>query len=256
MTDTKLQRVNLWAAVAGLLFTGIGFFPLARLIPPHPPSNSAEEIVAFWAENTDIKRLGVISLLIGLGLAIALPVAIFIQMRRVGGPSSPLPWLQLCAGLLSYAPGFICFLSWEVLAFRPDRGDPAFVLGLNDLAWFSFMTTTVAWVQAMAIALCAFQDKGTEGFSPLVGLSQFVGRGLVCAGGIHRLFQARSACLEWPDHVVGGAGGVCVLAGRDDHHHVQGGGRRGSRAGCRPRVGGGRWVIMPRIRAHRARSGL
>lgn len=158
MTDARLQRVSLWAVVAGGVLSGIGLFPLARLIPPHPPSNSAEQIVAFWAEDTDLKRLGLILCLIGLGLLIAFPVVIFIQMRRVGGPSSPLPWLELGAGVLGYAPGLVCFLSWEVLAFRPDRGDSAFVLGLNDLAWFSFMLPTVGWIQVIAIALCAFQD--------------------------------------------------------------------------------------------------
>jgi hypothetical protein len=164
MTDARLQRLTLWAAIAGMLISGIGLLPLARLVPPHHPSSSAEQIVAFWAEDTNLKRLGLILCLIGISLALTFPVVIFLQMRRVGGPSSPLPWIQLISGVLGFAPPLMCFLIWQALAFRPDRADPALVLALNDVAWFAFMLPSVGAIQIIAITLCAFQDTEAKVF--------------------------------------------------------------------------------------------
>jgi hypothetical protein len=169
VTDVKMQRLLMWGTVISFLLFTIGFVPLARILPPTPPSKSADQVVQFWSEDTDLKRLGLILMLTALGLGLGFFVVIFLQMRRVEGGSTPLAYLQLVAGVLSAVPGLIGFLAWCVLAFRPDRGDPPLVLAINDLGWFGFMIGQIAFVQVIAIALCAFRDSEQKVFPRWVG---------------------------------------------------------------------------------------
>jgi hypothetical protein len=167
-SDAKMQRFWLWVAVGGYLFACIGLLPLARLIPPHRPSLGKEAIAAFWADDVQLKLLGLVICFLGMGMALGFFVVLFLQMQRVEGRSAPLAYMQLAAGLLTVAQGLVMYLLWLANAFRPDR-DASVILAFNDIAWFGFIVPYLFFVQVIPIALAAFKDTEGRVFPRWVG---------------------------------------------------------------------------------------
>jgi hypothetical protein len=167
-SDAKMQRFWLWVAVAGYLFSCIGFVPLARVIPPHSPNSSADVIAAFWATDVHMKILGLIVCFLGMGMALGFFVVLFLQMKRVEGRSAVLAYMQLATGLLTVAQGLVMYLLWFQNAFRPDRG-ASVILAFNDVGWFGFIVPYLFFPQVIPIALAAFKDTENRVFPRWVG---------------------------------------------------------------------------------------
>jgi hypothetical protein len=167
-SDAKMQRFWLWVAVGGYVFACIGLVPLTRLVPPISPSLGEDAIAAFWAEDVQMKLLGLVICFLGMGMALGFFIVIFLQMKRVEGRSAPLAWMQVAAGLLTVAQGLVMYLLWLANAFRPDRG-ASVMLAYNDVSWFGFFVPYLFFVQVIPIALAAFKDTDRRVFPRWVG---------------------------------------------------------------------------------------
>jgi hypothetical protein len=158
MNNTKVQLACAWCAPIAITLFGLGLWPIAGLVPPPSPSTGPLELQQIYAENPVGIRLGLIIVAVAGGLTAPFVSLITAQMRRITGPESPLPNLQLGMGML----GIMLFL-WPILTlqaavYRPDRNPDLIVLA-SDMAWLSFVGIfTLVCLQSATIAVCTFLD--------------------------------------------------------------------------------------------------
>ena len=164
MTNQSMQKMWLWLMVVGLMvFFGLGWYPLAGLLPPHQPSASAEEIAAIYQSNANGIRAGTLMCLFGMIFFYPYAGVIYAQMRRIEEARGDPPFnsiLQLVCGACAYTIGLVFpLMMWGIAAFRPDR-NVEITLVLNDLAWlFATMIFSPYIPQFLAFAIEILRDK-------------------------------------------------------------------------------------------------
>lgn len=153
------------APVMGILVT-IGWWLLAKFVPPPLPSASALEIANFYTSNTTPIRIGMILLIAGAGLFMPFIALISAQMSRMETNPPVLSYTQMIGGTLSVVIIMIPALLWTTAAFRPER-NPDIVLVLNDLGWLIIaMTYSPAVIQNLSIGLAVLGDRAVPPIFP------------------------------------------------------------------------------------------
>ena len=114
----------------GVLVT-IGWWLLARFVPPPLPSWGGQEIAGMFAANATGIRVGMIFMIAGMGFFMPFIALISAQIHRMEGSPPVLAYTQLLAGAMSVAIVLFPVMFWATAAFRPDR-DPQLILMLND----------------------------------------------------------------------------------------------------------------------------
>jgi hypothetical protein len=158
VNNTKIQLACAWCGPISMVLFTVGFWPIAGMIPPPSPGLGAVELQRFYAEHPTATRLGFVIVMVAGAVTGPFVSLISSQMRRVTGPDSPLPNLQLGMGML----GIILFI-WPVLVlqatvYRPER-DPNLILLASDMGWLPFVGIfALAAIQCMAVAAVTFLD--------------------------------------------------------------------------------------------------
>lgn len=157
--SARIQVWFLWCGLAAIaLFVG-GLLLVAGLVPPPSPGDSALEIQALYAGDTNAIRTGLAMAMIGASLTAPFVVVITCQLLRIEGRSAPLAWLQLGTGMLGVLIIAFPMMLMAAAAFRPER-DPELIQAINDIAWILLIGTLgPIMLQAGAIALAAFRDE-------------------------------------------------------------------------------------------------
>jgi len=199
--NTRIQMWCLWCGPIGILLWLIGFVLIGGLIPPPLPSASAETIQAFYQDNTNGIRAGLVLTMIGGTMTAPWVAAISTQLKRIEGRFSPLTYTQLGLGMLGVLLFIFPIMTMQVAAFRPDR-DPSLILLLNDLAWIPFVGVwTCAALQNIAIAVAVFHDKQEKVFPRWVGYFNIWMAVLFCPGSLLYFFNdgplAWNGALSW-----------------------------------------------------------
>ena len=115
-----------------LLFGGWGL--MGGFVPLIPPSDTAAEVAAAYAEHATLHRIGLILGMIGVFLTIPFFLTISMQVRR-GEPRVPiLAILQFASGIIVTVVLMIPMLLFVGGAFRPDRS-PELTELVNDLSY-------------------------------------------------------------------------------------------------------------------------
>lgn len=160
--NTRSQMLCLWCGPLGILFWLVGFVAIGGLIPPPSPSDSAQEIQAFYRDNTDGIRVGLVMTMIGGTLTAPWVAAITTQMKRIEGQFSPMAYTQLGLGMLGVLLFIFPVMFMQVAAFRPEDRSASDLLLINDLAWIPFVGVwSCAAVQNLAIASVALKSGQT-----------------------------------------------------------------------------------------------
>ncbi|HYF27535.1 MAG TPA: hypothetical protein VD931_17470 [Baekduia sp.] len=156
------EALCVWSGPALLVLLGAGFL-LAGLVPPPSPAAPAQEIRAFYAEDPDLRRAGIVLLSVGGSLFLPFGVAVAAQLRRIEGPNSAAAAVQLGAATITAATTIVYTFVMLALAFRPAR-DAGIMLALNDLAWIPFVGVwTPGALQACAVATAVLGDRRPPG---------------------------------------------------------------------------------------------
>jgi hypothetical protein len=167
--NERTQRLCVWAGPLFCLLFAIGMVPLAQFIPPPKASDSAQEIVKLYSEQTDRLRAGLVLMMIGAAFVAPWAAAITTQMKRIEGRHSPLAWTSLACGAVNVFVVLLPVMIMIAAAFRPGR-DPEVTQALNDLAWILFvMNFAPVFVQQLAIGIAAFTDGEGRVFPRWVG---------------------------------------------------------------------------------------
>ncbi|MGE2715081.1 hypothetical protein ACQI4L_13560 [Mycolicibacterium litorale] len=162
----KAQWVCLWTGpvVGVVLLLALLAFPGFR--PPMPPTLSAEQVAAFYAEHTAWIRLSQVTFNLCGIMVLPFFMVIVVQMKRMATQSGVFAYCYLTAvvsGATTLALSNIFFL---VAAFRPDR-DPDLVMVLNDLAWIVFIAPVgMVVTQFVLLALAVYFDDGPDPVFP------------------------------------------------------------------------------------------
>lgn len=152
--NTRNQLICAWSVPLFMVLLGVGFGGLAGYIPPNPPSDSAEEIAAFYAEHRQLIRTGLVLTMLGGALLVPWVSVLARQMKRVEGRSSVLAQTQMLAGAMVVILIVVPCMLWSAAAYRPER-DPELVLLLSDVGWFFFiLALSLPVAQMLAIAIC------------------------------------------------------------------------------------------------------
>jgi hypothetical protein len=162
--NTRGQLVCLWAGIAGVVLFFIGYWPLADLLPPPSPHDTAAQIQHFWAHHNHLRQLGLLLVAIGGALTGPYVAALATQMKRIEGEHAPYTWVQLGMGMIDVLLFIFPAMFMEVAAFRPLR-DPSLIVLVNDLAWIPLVGVwMIAAVQIFAVGFAILQDAAQRVF--------------------------------------------------------------------------------------------
>ncbi len=162
------QRVQLWCVWCAPVFIVVFFAGaiMAGLIPPPDATTSAQGIAEHWRTDTDVKRLGLVLMMIASGLTAPFCIAIAMQLKRIEGAFSPMTYMQLVGGTLGvFAINYPTMLFMGI-AFRPER-DPDTTLAMMDTAVIPFIINyPPALIQFGAVAIAILSDKREKPILP------------------------------------------------------------------------------------------
>ncbi|MCV7221729.1 hypothetical protein [Mycolicibacterium elephantis] len=149
-----------WCGPLTILVTFTGWL-IAGVLPfPLGPSDSPDEVVAFYGDGMHVS-IGFVIATLGISLVIPLIAAIS-HLMLTGTPESRLlSVVQLVSGSVTAVLLLVPMLIMAVIAFRPVP-DPALAVLLNDLAWLLFITPVAPFIiQNLAIAASALRDPAS-----------------------------------------------------------------------------------------------
>jgi hypothetical protein len=184
--NARQQQLCNWCGVVFVVVYTIGFWPLARFLPPMTPGMSPSAVASFFQQDTNQIRLGLVLMLGATGLMMPFFAVIADQMKTIPGCTSSLVYTQLGCGAISNMLVLMPPLLFTVTAFRPDR-DINLIFLLYDLSWTVLvMPFSAATVGIFAIAIAIFSDKRAEPTFPrwAAYLNVWVGILLIPAGAL------------------------------------------------------------------------
>lgn len=158
--NTTAQRISLWITpfFGGVLLIAVLAFP--GFWPPMSPQLSADQVAAFYQQNSTMIRFSMITLNLCAIMLVPFFMVIVVQMKRMATPSTVLAYSYLAAISTGATMFAIADIFWLVAAFRPDR-DPQLTVLLNDFAWFIFVAPVGFIVVAnLILALAIWLDGG------------------------------------------------------------------------------------------------
>ncbi|MGH3676113.1 MAG: hypothetical protein ACRDU5_10320 [Mycobacterium sp.] len=164
--DLRSQRISLWitpffGAVLLLAFVAFpGFFP------PMSPEMTADQVAAFYQQNTTMIRFSMITFNLCAIMLIPFFMVIVVQIKRMATPSHVLAYSYLAAAATGATLFAIADIFWLIAAFRPAR-DPQLILLLNDLAWLVFVAPVgMIVVMNLCLALAIYLDARPQPIFP------------------------------------------------------------------------------------------
>jgi hypothetical protein len=157
-----VQRISAYLGFVWVALFFVGFWAIARFVPPPSPALGPQEIKDFFAANTAGIRVGMLINMLAGALMLPWCASWAVQMKRIEGRTSPLTYTMImCGACLVLELIFPCAF-WEVAAFRPE-GDAEMIQRLNDLAWLPFLgILSTAVIQGFVMGAAILQDKRAQ----------------------------------------------------------------------------------------------
>ncbi|ULE31677.1 hypothetical protein [Mycobacterium sp. IDR2000157661] len=162
MRRTDGELILFWTLPALAILWLSAFLLFPGFLHPMSPSMSAEEVAAFYRDETARIRYSMILFnWFGVGL-IPLVMLIVTQVRRMAHRTPILSYSLLVCAAGPPTLFLIANMFWLLGAFRPER-DPELTQLLNDLAWITF-TVLVPYLiaQCLLLALAIYWDRRAQ----------------------------------------------------------------------------------------------
>src|SRR5258708_7746478 len=132
------------------------------LVPPPKPSDNAAQIAAFYRDNTDRIRVGMLMSMVATALLAPFIILITQQMKRRNPRLALLADIQLLCGFALLIMILIPITFIALGAFRPERPPESTQL-LNDIAFFAlfwvFSTPVLEYLSMAAYSLMDRSDR-------------------------------------------------------------------------------------------------
>jgi hypothetical protein len=159
MKRTDGELILLWTLpLLGILWIS-AFFLFPGFVHPMSPTMSADEVVAFYRDETSRIRYSMILFnwfCVGL---IPIVMLLVMQIRRMAHRTPILSYSLLACAAGGPSLFLIANMFWLLAAFRPER-PPELTQMFNDLAWVTF-TVLVPYLiaQSLLLALAIYWDR-------------------------------------------------------------------------------------------------
>ena len=164
--NIKTQLICLWTAPVFGLILLIAFVAFPGFFPPMSPRMSADEVAAFYADNTAMIRFSMITFNLCAIMLLPFFAVIVVQMKRMATQSHALAYCYLTAVVSGATIFALADIFYLVAAFRPDRS-PELLLLLNDLAWITLVAPVGMLVaQNLLLGLAVYLDSGPNPVFP------------------------------------------------------------------------------------------
>ena len=164
--NIKTQLICLWTAPVFGLILLIAFVAFPGFFPPMSPTMSADEVAAFYADNTAMIRFSMITFNLCAIMLLPFFAVIVVQMKRMATQSHALAYCYLTAVVSGATIFALADIFYLVAAFRPDRS-PELLLLLNDLAWITLVAPVGMLVaQNLLLGLAVYLDSGPNPVLP------------------------------------------------------------------------------------------
>ncbi len=164
--NIKTQLICLWTAPVFGLILLIAFVAFPGFFPPMSPTMSADEVAAFYADNTAMIRFSMITFNLCAIMLLPFFAVIVVQMKRMATQSHVLAYCYLTAVVSGATIFALADIFYLVAAFRPDRS-PELLLLLNDLAWITLVAPVGMLVaQNLLLGLAVYLDSGPNPVFP------------------------------------------------------------------------------------------
>ena len=164
--NIKTQLICLWTAPVFGLIPLIAFVAFPGFFPPMSPTMSADEVAAFYADNTAMIRFSMITFNLCAIMLLPFFAVIVVQMKRMATQSHALAYCYLTAVVSGATIFALADIFYLVAAFRPDRS-PELLLLLNDLAWITLVAPVGMLVaQNLLLGLAVYLDSGPNPVFP------------------------------------------------------------------------------------------
>lgn len=165
--NTRVQLWAVWMGPVALITYGFAFWAVAGFMPPHAPTTSPADLVAFYEQHRTAIRVGQLLGLICSTLFFPWFAVIAAQVARIEG--SRFPVLALCifgGGTLLLVYFYMCGLLWIGAAYRPDIA-PEILRLMHETSWLMFVMVYPEYTLALAcMAVASFMDKSEDPIFP------------------------------------------------------------------------------------------
>ncbi|OAN38673.1 hypothetical protein [Mycolicibacterium iranicum] len=164
--NIRTQLISLWTApVFGAVFL-IAFVAFPGFLPPMSPQMTADQVAAFYADNTAMIRFSMITYNLCGIMLLPFFMVIVVQMKRMATQSHALAYCYLTAAVSGATLFALADIFYLVAAFRPERS-PELLLLLNDLAWITLVAPVGMLVaQNLLLGLAVYLDSGPSPVFP------------------------------------------------------------------------------------------
>lgn len=139
-----------------MVLFGVGLVAIAGMVPANSPSESAREIVDFYADNATAVRIGMVLAMAGSGFFIPWGISLATQTRR-GAPQHPILFhIQVACSVGACMLGVMFVIFGGLASFRPGEIAPDTTQMLNDALWFCWVfpgSYFVIWSVVVGIAI-------------------------------------------------------------------------------------------------------
>ena len=153
------EVILLWTLPAVVIIWVAAFFLFPGFVHPMSPTMSAEEVAAFYRDETARIRYSMILFnWFGVGL-IPLVMLLVVQVRKMAHRTPILSYSLLACAAGPPSLFLVANMFWLLGAFRPERA-PELTQLFNDLAWVTF-TILVPYLiaQCLLLALAIYWDR-------------------------------------------------------------------------------------------------
>lgn len=164
--NIRTQLIALWTTpVIGAILL-VAFLAFPGFLPPMSPTMSADEVAAFYADNTAMIRFSMITYNLCAIMLLPFFAVIVVQMKRMATQSHALAYCYLTAVVSGATIFALADIFYLVAAFRPERS-PELLLLLNDLAWITLVAPVGMLVaQNLLLGLAVYLDTGPKPVFP------------------------------------------------------------------------------------------
>src|ERR1700736_5705722 len=168
--NIKTQLISLWSVPVFGLILLIAFVAFPGFFPPMSPHMTADQVAAFYRDNTAMIRFSMITFNLCGIMLLPMFMVIVVQMKRMATQSHVFAYCYLTAAVSGATVFALAGIFYLVAAFRPDR-NPELVQFINNMAWLIFIAPVGALVpKILLLAVAIYFDNGPNPvFGRLVG---------------------------------------------------------------------------------------
>jgi hypothetical protein len=161
----KSQVILVWWTIVSTIVFGLAWVFLIRLMPLPAPTQSAENVARFYAENTLSIRLGATICSWTSAFLVPISVVVSVQLARLEKGVPVWSILYFAGGILTSIFLVLPPVLWGVAAFTPSR-PPEVTLVLHELAILMFVTTAQFFLFYMVALVVVTFSQASDTRSP------------------------------------------------------------------------------------------